>query len=170
MATVKLQAVEAPEQPEQTPRFAESLKLASYAATGGRKTLQIGHLIKAFGAENVDIISAERGLGTIRSLVDEKQVFTVNGLEDIRKAWAWAKERCGDNPTERWTCVDGGSRVLYWVNHQIFKGGQDALEGLLEHNGQRSALDADIRKYASYVTKDFDLNSQQMWWRTGYEC
>jgi len=147
--------------------FDESLKMAAYGVTGGRKTLQIGHLIETFGAENVGIINCEHGLGTIGSLTDKRYVYVAHNLADLRAAWGWANERFTGR--DQWVCVDGGSRALDWINHAIFKGAQDALEGLID-NPQRNLLDADIRKYASYVSKDMDLNSQQMWWRTGYEC
>ena len=151
----------------QSQSFDESLKIAAYGVTGGRKTLQIGHLIERFGAENVGIINCEHGLGTISSLTDKRYIYVAHGLTDLRAAWGWANERF--NRPDQWVCVDGGSRALDWINHAIFKGAQDALEGLLD-NPQRSMLEPTVRKYASYVSKDFDLNSQQMWWRTGYEC
>lgn len=167
MATAKVQTQEESLPVGQPQPFDESLKMAGYGVTGGRKTLQIGHLIEEFGVENVGIISCEHGLGTIRSLTDKRYVYVAHGLSELRAAWGWANERFGGR--DQWVCVDGGSRALDWVNHAIFKGAQDALEGLLD-NPQRAQLDAAVRKYASYVSKDMDLNSQQMWWRTGYEC
>lgn len=148
--------------------FAETIKCASYAATGGRKTLQIGHLIKEFGAENIGIISCEHGLNTIGSLVDERFVFRATDRQGLRDAYKWAQDNGFVTP-DKWVCVDGGSRALNWINHEIFAGAQKALEGVIDGK-QKRALDSSFRKYASYVTKEEDLNTQQMWWRTGYEC
>jgi hypothetical protein len=147
--------------------FSETLKLAAYAAVGGRKTLQIGHLIEAYGVENVGIISAEHGLGTIKSLVDERYVFKVNSRSDLRNAWGWAAERF--NTPDKWLAFDGGTRILNWVQKEIFGGAQEALEQII--NGtKRNELPASIRPYAAYVIKDNDLNTQQMWWQCGEQC
>lgn len=147
--------------------FVESFKAASYGAQSSRKTLQIGYLIETFGAENVGIISCEHGLGTIASLTDSRYVFVADNLDKLREGYGWARERFSN--TSQWVCVDGGSRVLQWINHEIFIGAQRALDGVIAGTDKR-ALDPAIRKYASYIEKEISLNSQQMWWRTGYEC
>lgn len=147
--------------------FSESLKVASYAETGGRKTLQIGHLIDVYGAENVGIISCEHGLNTIRSRVDERYVYTVDSRADLRKAWSWAKEQF--TKKDQWVCVDGGTRALNWVQQEIFGGAQAALEAII-NGANRRDLPADVRKYAPFVTKELDLNTQQMWIQTGFQC
>lgn len=153
--------------PVEQPSFTETLKLAAYAPTGGRKTLQIGYLIDTYGAENVAIISAEHGLRTIHSKLDERFVRVVDSREDLRSAWAWAHENF--NAPTKWVCVDGGTRVLNWVHAEIFGGAQLALEQMM--NGiARTSLSPEIRRYASFVTRDLDLNSQQMWIQTGFQC
>lgn len=149
-------------------KYAETLKLAAYAETGGKKTLQIGHLIEAFGAENIGLISCERGLNTINSLVDERYVYRVDSLDGLRAAWKWANDN-GFNTPDKWVCVDGGSRVLDWVQQEIFGGAMKALEEILGGKSRRD-LDAAVRKFAPFVTKEEDLNNQQMWIRTGFEC
>lgn len=146
--------------------FDESLKLAGYGATGGRKTLQIGHLIDAFGVENVGIISCEHGLSTIRGKIDERFVKVVDSRADLRSAYAWAKEQF--TKPEQWVCVDGGTRALNWIQQEIFGGAQAALEAMI-NGSARQALDGSIRPYAAYISKDLDMNSQQMWWKTGQE-
>lgn len=152
---------------KQEQQFAETQKLAAYAPTGGKKTLQIGYLIDLVGAENVGIISCERGLNTIRSKVDERFVRNVSSRPELREAWAWANETF--NKPHQWVCVDGGTRVLNWVQAEIFGGAQAALEQII--NGvQRRELPPEVRKYAPFVTKELDLNSQQMWIQTGFQC
>jgi hypothetical protein len=148
--------------------FNETLKCAAYAATGGRKTLQIGYLIEEFGAENVGIISCEHGLSTISSRIDERFVFRASDRQGLRDGYKWALDN-GFTTHDKWLCVDGGSRALNWINHEIFAGAQKALEGIIDGKAKQ-ALDSSFRKYASYVNGDQSLNSQQMWWRTGYEC
>lgn len=147
--------------------YQESLKFAAYATNNGHKTLLIADLIQEFGVENVGIINCEHGLGTIKSLLDQRYIKEATNLEELRTAWGWANEHFKGR--DKWVVVDGGSRALNWINHAIFRGAQGALEGMLDGT-QRTALDPAVRKYASYISKDMDMNSQQMWWRTGYEC
>jgi hypothetical protein len=147
--------------------FLETLKMAAYAPTGGRKTLQIGHLIETFGAENVGVISCEHGLNTIRSRVNEKYVRNVDSREGLRDAWAWARDNF--NAPHQWLAVDGGTRVLNWVQQEIFGGAQAALEQIINGTNRRE-LPTDVRRFAPFVTKELDLNTQQMWIQTGFQC
>ena len=147
--------------------YDETLKLAAYAPTGGKKTLQIGYLIDLVGVENVGIISCERGLQTIKSKVDERFIKQVTSREELRSAWGWANEKF--NRPDQWVAVDGGTRVLDWVQAEIFGGAQSALEQII--NGvQKRDLPPEVRKYAPFVTKELDLNTQQMWIQTGFQC
>jgi hypothetical protein len=147
--------------------FSETLKLAAFAPTGGKKTLQIGYLIDLVGAENVGIISCERGLNTIRSKVDERFIRNVTSRPEWREAWAWANENF--NGPDKWIAVDGGTRVLNWVQGEIFGGAQAALEQIINGTNRRD-LSPDVRKYVPFVTKELDLNTQQMWIQTGFQC
>lgn len=147
-------------------QFNETLKLASFASTGGRKTLQIGYLIDLVGAENVGIINADRGLTTIKSKTDERYVKTVDSRAELREAWAWARDNF--NAPHQWVAVDGGTRVLNWIQQEIFGGAQAALDGIIAGTSRGELKD--LRKYASYISKELDLNSQQMWWQTGQQC
>jgi hypothetical protein len=167
-AAIQEAGVAADDLQSQVKPFAETLKCAAYAAQGGRKTLQIGHLIETFGVENVAIISCEHGLGTISSRIDERYVFRAGDRQALREAYMWVQDN-GFTNHDKWVCVDGGSRALNWINHEIFAGAQKALEGVIEGKAKQ-ALDPAYRKYASYINSDQSLNSQQMWWRTGYEC
>ena len=144
-----------------------NLKIAIYAATGGRKTLQIGHLIERFGASNVGIISCESGLNTIRSLVDPAFVYEANNLDELAKAYAWAKEKFPK--PDQWVCVDGGSRVLMWIRDKWWSGAENALAQVI--NGVRPQdLPAAAKQFAVYVTKGAELNSQQIWIRVATEA
>lgn len=155
----------------QSPIYTETCKVALYGASGSRKTLQIGSLIKEYGAENVGIISCEYGLSTIKSLVKTDHVYVAQrlaALDDkdtatMRHAWEWAKKQ-----QYKWLCIDGGSRVLEWIQQDIFGGAQRALEMVMNGIGKRE-LPSPVRRYGAYVTKDDDLNTQQMWIRVGFE-
>lgn len=94
------------------PLFTDTLKLCLYGKYGSRKTLQIGSLIELVGQDNVLIISAEHGLNTIRSRVVEKQVISVASMDDVRAAWAVAKQFAAP---DRWVCIDGMSQITEWL-------------------------------------------------------
>lgn len=144
-----------------------NIKVACYAATGGRKTLQIGHLIEKYGAENVGIISCEAGLNTIKSLVKPEYVFEANSIDDVRKGYAWAKERF--TRPDQWVCIDGGSRVLMQIRDEWWSGAERALEQVL--NGVRQQdLPASLKRFAVYLTKGNEINSQQVWIKVATEA
>lgn len=155
------------DEPTPAEAYSENLKIAAYAATGGRKTLQIGHLIEAFGADKVGIISCEHGLGTIASVVKRDQVTEANSMAELRAAWMWAKQRYTD--TDTWVCVDGGSRVLQWIRDDVFGNTQRAYEQMLE-GVKPTDLHPSIRPYAAYITGRNEVNTQAMWVRIGMEA
>ena len=143
-----------------------NLKIALYAGTGGRKTLQIASLIKQYGAENVGIISCESGLNTIASVIEPEFVRDADSFDDLKSAYAWAKTTF--TKPGQWVCVDGGSRVLQWVSEEWWGGVYAAYEQVL--NGMSpSQLPANLRKYAVYLAKD-GVNNQGVWIRVGMEC
>lgn len=160
-----LKAVES-EDPVSEPDHIENLKIATYAETGGRKTLQIGHLIERFGSDNVGIISAEHGLGTIASLVMKDQVQEVTSMAELRSAYMWAKQKYTGR--DQWVCVDGGSRVLQWIRDDIFVNVQRAYDAILDGTKPQD-LDASIRPYARFVTARGEVDTMQIWIRTGME-
>ena len=150
-----------------TDGYAENLKVALYAATGGRKTLQIAKLIQRVGAENVGIISCEGGLSTIASLVVPEQVERVNSIDEL--AAAASKMRKTYGRPDQWICVDGGSRVLQWFQERIW-GSVDTVYRKLLEGTKPSELDETLRPYAIFVTKGGEVNTQGMWVRLGSDC
>jgi len=144
--------------------FNETLKIACYGDPGSRKTLQAKHLIEAVGAENVGIISCESGLNTIRSVVQDGQVFEADSLDAFRKAHAWAKDRF--TRPEQWVVVDGGSRVFQWVSEEIWGGVNAAYEQILL-GVQPKELPDPLKKFAVFITTKDGINSQQAWTRVG---
>ena len=147
--------------------YGESTKVALYGAVGTRKTLQIGHLIETFGAENVGIVSCEHGLGTIKSLINPDGVYGINEenakespLVGFRNGWAWAEKAY--NRPDAWVCVDGGSRVIQWLQDEIVGGTDRCMEAMIG-GLSKTDLPADLRKFARFVTKDLDINGQAQW-------
>jgi hypothetical protein len=129
--------------------------------------LQIGHLIERFDAENVGIISCESGLTTISSRINPDYVKQCDSLDDLRKAFGWAKEKF-TLPTQ-WVCVDGGSRVLQWVRDENWGNAEQAAELLMEGK-RRDMLSDGLKPYARFVTKDMSLDGQRIWIQVGMDC
>jgi len=125
--------------------FDETLKIAAYGEYDTRKTLQIGHLIEAFGPQKVFIASVEAGLGTIRSLLLQDQVRVVASYDEFRGAWAWAAERA--NTPDTWFVIDGGSRLMHWIANDLFEKANKTLEAVL-----REKLPKDLVPYMKFIT------------------
>lgn len=162
----KLAEPEASPAPEVKP-FNETIKAAAYGATSSRKTLQIGYLIEEYGVENVGIISCERGLNTIRSLLDERYIKVAEDRDGLRDAWAWARDNFSGR--DQWVCVDGGTRVLQWIHNDVFGTAQKAYEEVLGGK-PKSKLDANQRAYAMFITSNDEINTQGLWSRVGTEA
>lgn len=164
----------ATKQPETTVSPARTLKIAAYASTGGRKTLQIGHLIEAFGPENVLVINCEQGLGTIASRLKGVKTYDISTdggkeaenlppADRFRLAWKWVKEH--DGP-DKWIAVDGGTRVLQWMQDQIWAGTNAAYDALV-NGSKRTDMGASIRTYGRFITSGLDINTQAQWIELG---
>lgn len=147
--------------------FKETEKYALYTKSGGGKTFQIGHLIEAFGADNVGIVSCEDGLGTIETLVTPENVKPCNDLNGLREAYKWATERYAG--TDKWVAVDGGTRVLQWVANGQFGGADLMLETVLKGT-KAMDLPADIKPFARYLTDKGVIDTQKIWIRIGRDC
>jgi len=141
--------------------FSDTTKVACYGEYGSLKTLQIGHLISAFGAENVGIVSVERGLGTIRSLIQSDNIYPATTLEDLRGAWAWADKKF--NAADKWVCIDGGTRMMQLLANDQFAGVDRVFE--------RKAKGLDIRAadvpYTRFLNDDGVIDAQKVYGRIG---
>ena len=120
-----------------------------------------------FGAEDVGIISCESGLTTISSRINPDYVKQCDSLDDLRKAFGWAKERF--TRADQWVCVDGGSRVLQWVRDENWGNAEQAAELLMEGK-RRDMLSDGLKPYARFVTKDMSLDGQRIWIQVGMDC
>ena len=137
---------------EAAPAFNETHKIATYAPPNSRKTEQIRYLIRAYGQENVGIVSGERGLGTIRGDVHPDMVFNVETWEQAQQSFGWAKERYGRPGT--WICVDGASNIMTMAANRHFSAADTAMEAIIMY-GANKLNDAEykgIKAYQRFVT------------------
>jgi hypothetical protein len=143
--------------------FQETSKVALYAPWGGRKTLQIGYLIKEFGAENVLVVNAERGLNTIKSkLTIPENVLTVPTLAELRANFG--KVKAFATGPDKYVCLDGGSRVVSWMaNEQL--NGADRYYTAMKRNLPQSQEDL---QYGRFIQKG-EINSMAVYNKVGRE-
>ena len=144
-----------------TATYADSVKLALVGESGAGKTHQAGYLIETFGADNVGIVNCERGLNTIATLLTADNVFNANSIEDMRKAWAWAKERY-DRPDAH-LFIDGGSRVMQWISNREHGGADKALEAVV--TGRRNDMADSVKPFLRYITDKQVIDTQKVWIR-----
>lgn len=141
--------------------FQETVKVALYAPWGGRKTLQIGYLIDAFGAENVMVVNAERGLNTIKSkLTVPENVLTVPNLGAIRENFKKVKEFA--TGPDKYVCLDGASRVVSWMANEQLNGADRFYEAMKRNTPQ----EADDLQYGRFIQKG-EINSMAIYNRVG---
>lgn len=148
----------------ESPAFGETIKVAVYGEYGSHKTLQIRHLINAFGADKVAVISVERGLNTVRSSIKPDNVYVADSLETMRGAWAWADKNF--NAGDKWVCIDGGSRMMQLLANEQFSGAERVFE--------RKAKGLDIRAadvpFSRYLTDKGNIETQQIYGRIGRDA
>lgn len=139
----------------------ENAKVALYAPWGGRKTLQIGYLIEAFGAENVMVVNAERGLNTIGSkLTVPDNVLTVPNLTELRANFGKV-QAFADGP-HKYVCLDGASRVVSWMANEQLNGADRFYEAMKKNLPQRP----DDIQYGRFIQKG-EINSMAIYNRVG---
>ena len=140
--------------------FTDSLKIALYGKFGSRKTQQVEYLIEQVGPDNVLILSAERGLGTIRSSVPEGRVIVVNSLQEIRDAWLpKIKPFC---QLDRWLVVDGMSQVTEWIANGHLGGAERYYEA--KQLGREP--NTDDLKYGKYIQRG-EINTMAVYGKVG---
>jgi hypothetical protein len=140
--------------------FQESLKIALYGDYGSRKTLQIGELVDLVGAENVLVVSAERGLNTVRSkLTIDANVIPVSSLADVRTAWGKAKEFAR---LDRWVCIDGMSEITTWIANEQLSGADRYYEAKLQN---REPAQSDLQ-FGRFLQRG-EINTMAIYGRVG---
>lgn len=141
--------------------FTETLKIALYGQYGSRKTLQIGSLIDTFGADSVMVISAERGLNTIRSKVTvPEMILPVTNLTELRAAWGRAKDFA---TPDRWVCVDGMSQVMEWLANEQLSG----AEKYYDAKARNQYIGDDLAPYGRYMSDKGNLDTMKVYGRIG---
>lgn len=142
---------------------ADTLKIAAFGKYGSRKTLAIGQLIDLVGAENVLIVSAERGLNTIKSkLTVPENVVVVESIDGLRSAWKRASEFASPS---HWVCVDGASEVMSWIaNEQI--SGADKYYDLKCRN---LTIPEALAPYGRFITDKGGVDNIRIYGRIGRE-
>lgn len=146
----------------EAPAFTETIKVALYGAYGSRKTLQIGNLIKAAGSGRVLVVSAEHGLGTIRSLLDPSQVRTVHDKAELRQAFAEVKESF--NTPDYWVCIDGGSQIVEWIANEQFTGADEYFS----LDARKQAIPDKLKEYGRYISdRSHTIDTQRIYGRIG---
>jgi hypothetical protein len=139
-------------------------KIALYGEPGARKTLQARYLIEAFGHENVGIISAEQGLGTIASAIQPEHVQEVTNLDELRKAYAWAKAKY--TKPDQWVVVDGGSRIFNWVSQEVWQSVDKVYDEILSGTARRALPDA-LKPYGRFITGKDEIDGMRCWVAVG---
>lgn len=141
--------------------FEETVKVALYARFGGRKTLQIAHLIDAFGVENVLVVNAERGLNTIKSkLTVRANVLTVPSLGELRAAFPTVVAFA--TGPDKYVCLDGGSRVVGWMANEQLNGADRYYEAMKKG----LAIPPNDLQYGRFIQKG-EINSMAVYNRVG---
>jgi len=142
----------------------ETCKIALFGANQSGKTLQIGSLIRKFGAANVGIVSCEDGLKTVASVVQPEHVKECNGLADLRGAFRWAAERYAG--PEKWVCVDGGTRAMQWIAGDVWAG-TDVCYTRLAMGESKSDLPRELKPYLRFITNQGEIDGQRQWIQIG---
>ena len=135
--------------------------MALYAKFGGRKTLQIAHLIDEFGADNVLVVNAERGLSTIKSkLTVQANVLTVPSLAELRAAFP--KVVAFATGPDKYVCLDGGSRVVSWMANEQLNGADRYYEAMKKG----LQIPPNDLQYGRFIQKG-EINSMAVYNRVG---
>jgi hypothetical protein len=143
--------------------YSEGVKVALYAKNGGRKTLQIGHLIEEFGAENVLVVNCERGLRTIESKLTVKDnVILAPSLKELRNAFP--KVQAFATGLDKFICLDGGSRVVQWMANEQLNGADRYYEAMKK--GTTAALATEDLQYGRFIQKG-EINSMAVYNKVG---
>lgn len=147
-----------------TATFTETVKAALYAPWGGRKTLQIAHLIEAFGAENVLVVNTERGLSTIKSrLTVPDNVVQATSLGELRAAFGKKVRPFATGP-DKYICLDGGSRVVGWMANEQLNGADRYYEAMKKNLPQET----EDLQYGRFIQKG-EINSMAVYNKVGRE-
>ena len=148
-------------QPESS-AFSETCKVALYGRYDSRKTFQIAGLIEDAGPDNVLVISADKGLNTVRSYLKADMVVTVNNIPDVRTAWAKASE-FAKGGKHRWIVGDGASQIMEWVANEQFAGA-DAYYDLA---AKKQEIPDRLKPFGRYMSDRGNIDTTRIYGRIG---
>jgi hypothetical protein len=149
--------------PEPTESNDETLKMALYAEWGRRKTEQLGTIIEMVGMENVFIASCDRGLKTIRSIVDFNNVCEVDNWAGMQKAYAAAKQRGFINNPSKWIFGDGMTSVLLEHTNSLFSG----TERVHDLKARHQQIDDNDIPFSRYISPTGGVDGRAIYGRVG---
>lgn len=148
---------------EESAGFQDTIKIALYGQFGSRKTQQIASLIDLVGAENVLIISAERGLSTVKSkLTTPENVIAVTNIDELRGAWARAKEF---GTPAKFVVIDGMSQVLEWIANQQMS----SAEAYYDLKARNLTIPDKLLPFGRFITDRGAVDSIRIYGRIGRE-
>ncbi len=152
-----------------------NIKFAAYGDYESGKTDLIHGLVKHVGAENVCVISAEGGLGTIESIASKIHVEKVGNLDEVRAVTVSLRE--GElskyNREDAWVVYDGNTRILNWIGDSVMRLAEacyerklDGLNTKPEHGRYRSCVSGadnfDSMRVYMFIGRDIEsfVNTQ----------
>ena len=114
--------------------MSNNIKVAIYADYEAGKTDLIHGLVDHAGAENVCVVSAEGGLGTIESLIPKIHVERVGNLDEVMTTCRSLRdgELSKFNRNDAYVCWDGTTRVLNWIGDNNLRRAEDCYERILD--------------------------------------
>lgn len=136
-----------------------NLKIATYGRWSSRKTLQIATLIERYGADNVIVVNADKGIGSVASVAT--QVLEVNSLDDLRTAWSDASKLIAGKP-DCWLCLDGMTRVMNMVADEML-GGADEYAEQLALGTPHAGMPTRLKPYRRFVTDSGGVDSMRIY-------
>lgn len=159
MATKKNEAAEVTSVPE---AFSETLKIALYGRFGSGKTEQIAALIQRYGADKVKVVSCERGLNTVQSVLPKSSVIVANSLNEMREAYKPCLEFATTNPTG-WVVVDGMSQATEWLANEQLSG----AERYYDAKAQNQSIAQKDMPFGRFLTDRGAIDSMRIYGRIG---
>ena len=136
-----------------------SIKIAAYGRWSSRKTLQIASLIDRFGADNVIIVNADKGIGPVASVA--RNVVTANSLDELRKAYGEVVKFIKDKP-DSWLCLDGMTRVMNWIADEAL-GGADEYAEQIALGVPHAGIETRLKPYRRFVTDSGTVDTMRIY-------
>ena len=150
----------------------DTTKLAMYGDYEVGKTMQIKHLIHAYGAEKVIILNADAGLSSINSHLEGVEVVRVGSRDDMRRAYCdifgsdiypdgspCAKKYVQFNEPGCWIVQDGVSRIFEWIENDNKRLAEAVYVAVLAEK----KVDPLLAKYRTCVTESDRYDQQKVY-------